>query len=33
MRREYTAGEFEELADYLLAAVPGLTLASDVICG
>ena len=33
MRREYTAAEFREVADALLAAVPGLTIATDIICG
>ena len=33
MRREYTAGEFCRVADTLLAAVPGLQLATDIICG
>ncbi len=33
MRREYTAAEFERVADTLLAKVPGLQLATDIICG
>ena len=33
MRREYTAAEFCRVADTLLAAVPGLQLATDIICG
>lgn len=33
MNREYTAAEFRHVADALLAAVPELTLATDVICG
>lgn len=33
MHREYTVEEFERVADYLLAHVPELTLATDVICG
>ncbi|KAJ1640634.1 hypothetical protein T492DRAFT_567003, partial [Pavlovales sp. CCMP2436] len=33
MNREYTIAEFRHVADSLLAAVPGLTLATDVICG
>ncbi|KAK9839714.1 hypothetical protein WJX81_008306 [Elliptochloris bilobata] len=32
MRREYTAAEFCRVADMLLAAVPGLQLATDIIC-
>lgn len=33
MKREYTAAEFCRVADTLLAAVPGLQLATDIICG
>ena len=33
MRREYTVAEFEEVCDYLLAAVPDITIATDIICG
>ena len=33
MRREYTCADFCRVADGLLAAVPGLTLATDIICG
>ena len=33
MKREYTRNDFEKLADYLLANVPGITIATDVICG
>ena len=33
MRREYTREEFEQVADYLLNHVPGMTLATDIICG
>ncbi|KAF1774488.1 Methylthiotransferase/radical SAM-type protein [Phytophthora cactorum] len=33
MNREYTAGEFRRVADELLAKVPDLTLATDIICG
>ncbi|CAI5743320.1 unnamed protein product [Hyaloperonospora brassicae] len=33
MNREYTAGEFCRVADELLAKVPDLTLATDIICG
>ena len=33
MRREYTAAEFCTVADTLRARVPGLTIATDIICG
>ena len=33
MNREYTAAQFRECADTLLALVPGVQLATDVICG
>ena len=33
MRREYTCAEFCEVADGLLAVVPELTIATDIICG
>ena len=33
MNREYTAAEFRRVADALLAEVPGMRLATDVICG
>ena len=33
MRREYTVREFETVCDYLLAAVPDITIATDIICG
>jgi len=33
MAREYTVADFETLADYLLLQVPGITLATDIICG
>jgi threonylcarbamoyladenosine tRNA methylthiotransferase CDKAL1 len=33
MRREYTVGEFETVCDYLLANVPDITIATDLICG
>ncbi|DAZ99569.1 TPA: hypothetical protein N0F65_001397, partial [Lagenidium giganteum] len=33
MNREYTVGEFRRVADVLLEKVPGLTLATDIICG
>ena len=33
MNREYTSGDFRKVADYLLEHVPGMTLATDIICG
>jgi radical SAM superfamily enzyme YgiQ (UPF0313 family) len=33
MNREYTVGEFQQVADYLLEHVPGMTIATDIICG
>ncbi len=33
MNREYTCADFRKVARHLLRAVPGLTLATDVICG
>lgn len=33
MNREYNVAEFEKVADTLLSKVPGMTLATDVICG
>ncbi len=33
MRREYSRAEFERVCDTLLAAVPDMELATDVICG
>ena len=33
MNREYTVGEFRRVADYLLEHVPGMTIATDIICG
>ncbi len=33
MNREYTSAEFCRVADTLLAKVPGLELATDIICG
>lgn len=33
MHREYTRADFERVADTLLALVPGLELATDIICG
>ena len=33
MKREYTVGEFKQVADTLLRLVPDLHLATDIICG
>mmetsp|Transcript_16042 Transcript_16042/g.40617 ORF Transcript_16042/g.40617 Transcript_16042/m.40617 type:complete len:503 (+) Transcript_16042:100-1608(+) len=33
MNREYTVEQFSLVADYMLKHVPGLTLATDIICG
>ena len=33
MNREYTIEEFEKVADYLLEHCPGVTIATDLICG
>jgi threonylcarbamoyladenosine tRNA methylthiotransferase CDKAL1 len=33
MNREYTCADFRQVADYLLEHVPGMTLATDIICG
>lgn len=33
MNREYTRAEFEKVTDTLLSLVPGLVLATDIICG
>lgn len=33
MNREYTCGDFSQVADVLMDKVPGLTLATDIICG
>ncbi len=33
MNREYTRADFEAVADHLLEAVPGVTIATDIICG
>lgn len=33
MKREYTRAEFEQVCDTLLAAVPDMELATDIICG
>jgi threonylcarbamoyladenosine tRNA methylthiotransferase CDKAL1 len=33
MNREYTCAEFERVVDFLTAKVPGVTIATDIICG
>ena len=33
MNREYDSADFIKVADYLLKHVPGMTLATDIICG
>ena len=33
MNREYTVADFEKVCDVLLAEVPGMTIATDIICG
>lgn len=33
MNREYTVEEFNEVCDYLIEHVPGMTIATDIICG
>ena len=33
MNREYTLEDFEIVCDYLLENVPGITIATDIICG
>eukprot|EP00009_Paramoeba_aestuarina_P011491 CAMPEP_0201541802 /NCGR_PEP_ID=MMETSP0161_2-20130828/71670_1 /ASSEMBLY_ACC=CAM_ASM_000251 /TAXON_ID=180227 /ORGANISM="Neoparamoeba aestuarina, Strain SoJaBio B1-5/56/2" /LENGTH=596 /DNA_ID=CAMNT_0047949361 /DNA_START=345 /DNA_END=2135 /DNA_ORIENTATION=- len=33
MKRKYTLQDFEVLVDYLLEHVPGITIATDIICG
>lgn len=33
MNRDYSVGEFERVCDTLLAQVPGMELATDIICG
>ena len=33
MNREYTVAEFEKVVDTLRALVPGIELATDIICG
>ncbi len=33
MRREYTQADFRRIVDYLKEQVPGITIATDLICG
>lgn len=33
MRRQYTCADFEKIVYYLKSKVPGITIATDVICG
>lgn len=33
MKREYTSSEFRHVVDYLRTHVPGITIATDIICG
>jgi tRNA A37 methylthiotransferase MiaB len=33
MNREYTIEEFKKVADFFLENVPGVTIATDIICG
>jgi threonylcarbamoyladenosine tRNA methylthiotransferase CDKAL1 len=33
MRREYTCAEFKRVVEFLRERVPGLTIATDIICG
>lgn len=33
MNREYTVGEFRKVVDTLMELVPGMQIATDVICG
>ena len=33
MNREYHVEEFEKVCDYMMKNVPGMTLATDIICG
>ncbi|KAL5271607.1 hypothetical protein ACHWQZ_G002029 [Mnemiopsis leidyi] len=33
MKREYTCAEFSRVVDFLRAKVPGITIATDIICG
>ena len=33
MKREYTVEEFKKVADTLISLVPGITIATDIICG
>lgn len=33
MKREYTVGEFRKVVDTLIELVPGMQIATDIICG
>lgn len=33
MNREYYVKDFEQVCDYLIKNVPGITIATDIICG
>lgn len=33
MKREYCRSDFEQIADFLMDKVPGITIATDIICG
>lgn len=33
MKREYTVGEFKKVVDTLMELVPGMQIATDIICG
>lgn len=33
MNREYTVGEFRKVVDTLMELVPGMQIATDIICG
>ena len=33
MKRKYTCAEFNQVVDYLIEHVPGITIATDIICG
>ena len=33
MKREYTAAEFRHVVEFLRERVPGITIATDIICG
>jgi threonylcarbamoyladenosine tRNA methylthiotransferase CDKAL1 len=33
MNREHTVDEFKRVADYFIEKVPGITIATDIICG